>query len=440
LAGRFSKASFPALIQAVFFDRRTGILWLTSEDLDAALAFIQGNLVDAFFGAETTPSGPEEAQRVVDMVLAWDEGSFAFEARELGAVRDAGLGRALSTGQLVLNAVRAVYDSDALLELLGDPNRPLALSPDPLLRFQKLDLSASEGYILSRVDGTLSANEIAGLVPVPAEDVQRSLAGLLTAGVLVAGEPPPKRETAATRALRQTILDAYAGLARKDDWEVLGLARGAGAADVRAAYRAAVKRFHPDALSDAGLSDTREQAAAVFERVTRAFEALSKPHPAASAESHSAPGAEPRAPAEAAAESVEAANPADALRDAETHLAEGQPLQAITLLQRLVSSNDTALRQRAQLALARAYMMCADRTRQAEELLLGMTREEPHSPEAHFALGSFYKQRGLNARATAMFRKVLALRPGYAPALAELQTLAPAEQGSGLLSRLIKRG
>ena len=38
-------------------------------------------------------------------------------------------------------------------------DRILSLSTDPLLRFQAITLTPSDGYVLSRIDGTLSARE-----------------------------------------------------------------------------------------------------------------------------------------------------------------------------------------------------------------------------------------------------------------------------------------
>ena len=60
----------------------------------------------------------------------------------------------LSTGELILEAVRAVKDPDVVRYALGDIDRVLALSSDPLLRFQKLTLSPTDGFVLSRIDGT----------------------------------------------------------------------------------------------------------------------------------------------------------------------------------------------------------------------------------------------------------------------------------------------
>jgi hypothetical protein len=67
---------------------------------------------------------------------------------------------------------------------LGDMSRVLALSSDPLLRSQGMALTPTDGFVLSRVDGTLSAGQVVSLIPLPAEDTERSLFGLLCTGAV----------------------------------------------------------------------------------------------------------------------------------------------------------------------------------------------------------------------------------------------------------------
>jgi len=114
-------------------------------------------------------------------VFTWDEGTYAFEEEE---ETPGELTLKLSTADLILEAVRAITDPDVVVYLLGDRDGVLALSSDPLLRFQQLKLSPTDGFVLSRVDGTLSAREIEGMIPLPEKDVQKSLLGLLSTGIV----------------------------------------------------------------------------------------------------------------------------------------------------------------------------------------------------------------------------------------------------------------
>jgi tetratricopeptide (TPR) repeat protein len=145
------------------------------------------------------------ALRVREMlakVFTWDEGTYRFEEDEEEAPGELTL--RLSTGELILEAVRAIRDPDVVRYALGDIDRTLALSSDPLLRFQQLPLSPDDGFVLSRVDGTLSARETEKMIPLPADDVRRSLLALLSTGILEylppSGHPEANDEDAPRRA------------------------------------------------------------------------------------------------------------------------------------------------------------------------------------------------------------------------------------------------
>lgn len=91
--------------------------------------------------------------------------------------------------------------------------------------------------------------------------------------------PPPEARPASpdAQALRREILALHASLAERDHYGLLGLERGATLADVKRAYFAAAKRFHPDTLGALDLGDVRAQAQEAFGRIVAAYETLSDP-------------------------------------------------------------------------------------------------------------------------------------------------------------------
>jgi hypothetical protein len=277
-------------------------------------------------------------REILTKVFTWNEGSYEFDERPEGPI-DEELTLKLSTGELILEAVRAIQDPDVIRYALGDIGRPLALSNDPLLRFQKLTLSPSDGFVLSRVDGTTSAREIMQLIPLAPEETQKSLFGLLCTGIIEVKEdhkrkepspswtapgtipafvpPPPTREPEplpppaptppppaapqasappavppappppppapplridpAAEARRKEILDTHAGIKGKNHFEVLGIPRASSEAQVKEAYFRLAKRFHPDVHHDPSLGDLRDRLEAVFIRLGEAYEALRNP-------------------------------------------------------------------------------------------------------------------------------------------------------------------
>ena len=128
---------------------------------------------------------PLHVHEMLSRLFTWGEGTYEFveETDETGEE----LTLKLSTAELILEAVQAIQDPDVVRYLLGDLERVLALSNDPLLRFQKATLSPADGFVLSRVDGTTSAREILQMIPLPAEVVQKSLLALLSTGIIEHG-------------------------------------------------------------------------------------------------------------------------------------------------------------------------------------------------------------------------------------------------------------
>ena len=119
-------------------------------------------------------------------VLAWEEGEYGFEDDPNPGPPDPrfDLTQKPLMAEFILMSVRAIKDPDVVRYLLGDLDRPLALSSDPMRRFQKIVLSPADGYLLSRVDGLLSGREVLQVLPSPFEETSHSLLGLVSTGVL----------------------------------------------------------------------------------------------------------------------------------------------------------------------------------------------------------------------------------------------------------------
>ena len=128
-------------------------------------------------------------------VFTWSEGTYAFEELEPEAPLDGEATLKVSTGELILEAVRSIQDPDAIRRALGNLDRMLTPSTDAFFRFQRIALTPTDGYLLSRVDGTLSAREVLQLIPLPAEETERTLFGLLCVGLLEYLPAPPRGGT-----------------------------------------------------------------------------------------------------------------------------------------------------------------------------------------------------------------------------------------------------
>lgn len=428
-----------------------------------------------------------QVRGILQAVFSWGEGAYRFEEQPVQDTLDSEVTLKLPTGELILEAVRRVQDPDVVHYALGNVDRILGLSSDPLLRFQHITLSPTDGYILSRIDGTLSAREVIQMIPVPPEEVERSLFGLLSTGVVEFLPLPPKpapapvarrplpspavvelpvpaaprpdpapspEESAAQSVLdarRREILEAFEGLKPKTHFEVLDIPKASNEAQVKEAYFKLARKFHPDTHHDPSLVDLRDKIEAIFIRLGEAYEVLRDRNKRSSYESDLASrmprtssgfrsGAQPE-PVDPAAEGRQSE---ESIRRAEKYLVEERYWDAIQLLEPVIPTATGKWKLRARLALARAYLKNPHWLKRAEQQLQSIVREEGENAEAYFLLGMLYKQGGLRSRAVSMFRKALEAKPDHEQAAAELAGLAPEEapsppESGGLLKKFFGR-
>jgi tetratricopeptide (TPR) repeat protein len=438
----------------------------TDEDRELAAmlaeAFAEGQPALSLAAARQTLI---EALRAPDALGSFEEGGAESPDPPLG----------FGTEDLLREAAHAA--DPALLEgVLGSLDRPLETAGD-LRAIPQASLTPSEGFLLSRIDGAMSARAVLDLVPLAPEAARRSLFGLLLAGLARFGSgvlreggtrasvavaalsmTPPAGSPAALpnearermlRERRQSILATHARVVgQPNHFEVLGLAREVTEAEVKAAYFRLAKLFHPDTLGE--LQDLREEMEAIFSRLGTAFEVLGQPKSRANYESflpkpHSfpahtfqtLPGIDPpgaRRPPPSVPGAPLLKTPERSPEDiawmaeegqkrGEVLLGEGKFWEVIQELEPRVGALAGRARHRGRLVLAQAYLHNPKWLHRGEELLRAVVRDDPMNSEAYYLLGTIYKTGGLVNRAASMFRKVLEIRPGHKPAADELAAL-----------------
>jgi hypothetical protein len=425
------------------------------------------------------------------------ENSPAFEEIEIfpGEAAEEPASR-LSTGQVLLDAARRLEDPAVVREALGDLDWKLVPATDPRLSTRPVGLTPTDGFVLSRVDGTLSACELVGLIPLPPEETEKSLLGLLCTGAVAFAPdrpaarrapaapppvpsaaphaaappappaPPAEKEEAAPspspgpspEEVRRLILETHAVLAQRDHFELLGITAAADATELRAAYARLARILHPDACSDPALADVSDQREEVFLKVCEAYETLHdpakradyeadlrrrKPRPAAAPAGTPPPGTPSSASPPAAGSAPSEAALEEAIAAGEELIRSGEYWEAMQQVEPTLPQVEGALRIRARLVLARASMKYPDQLRRAESLLQEVLHEDPLRLEAYLLLGDIYRNSQLRARATAMYRRALDLQPQNRHALRELGRLeeagTPPPAGGSLLGFLKKR-
>jgi serine/threonine protein kinase len=201
-----------------------------------------------------------------------------------------------SVADTLMKEARRNTQIEPHLKALYRDDRRLRVVTSPMLSFQNVQLTPEEGFILSRIDGTLTPSDIFRLSHLSEEDTARTLLGLLRAGIVelesakaggkAAGmakpaEPThPKTQDQPTRDEtedkdRRDIERAFVELQKQNDWEALGLAPGADAKTIKKAYREKAFQYHPDRHRRIGDLVLEKKLAFIVTRLNEAFANLS---------------------------------------------------------------------------------------------------------------------------------------------------------------------
>ena len=428
------------------------------------------------------------AREILFDAIGQGGGSFAFEESGPEPLGPDDAASNLSTVELILEAARRVQDPAVMRRVLGNLDQVPAVAQDAFNRFRNIHLSPADGFLLSRIDGRAAARDLFKLIPLPAEDVERSLFGLLCTGVVEyraagaqasatasrpipraaaapAPAPPPpaashpfqpphptgasearraleaegarrEEEGKALEATRQLIEDAFDGLHHRDHFEFMGIPRDATDTQVKEAYFRLAKPFHPDTRLDPRLSDLKDKRDAVFIRLGQAYEVLrtrgSRGRYAASLGTPAASESVPSAGEPPVSEAAHAAWLAhESLLTAEEHHREGRYWDAIQLFESTIPRLEGGEKLHARVGLARALMKNPNWAKRAEESLHALLQEHPQSVEALLVLAELYRSTQMRSRALAMYRRALEIDRDNREALAAVRFLQSADPGSG---------
>jgi curved DNA-binding protein CbpA len=211
-----------------------------------------------------------------------------------------------------------------------------------------------------------------------------------------------------------------------DYYEILGVAKDAGLADVRRAYARIAKERHPDRFSD---PLEKERAQEFFKEATAAFNTLSNER---ERRDYDAELKKPRAttPEEQAAA---------ALAEAQEVLKRGDLGGALERLRRAVYLQPQELKYK--LALGRALTKHPQTAREGIQLLEEITRQDPRNFPAHFELAVAFQAQGLLLRARKEAEAAALIDPSSRELQSLLAALRPPPEGdrSGGLGGFLKR-
>jgi hypothetical protein len=202
----------------------------------------------------------------------------------------------LFTKKIILIAARAFGDTAAKKQTVGELNRTVWIASDLEHLLDDYNLTPTEGFLLSRLDGSISISDLFQVSALPTEQAIATLYSLLVSGVVEVGDPdssgrpeePPKpRALHAVDAVdessltdkqkqeRQTIIRLADEVTQVDHYRALSLRPGTPPDDVTKAWNKAQRRYDPSRSSEGHLRDLGAQMQAILGRAREAHVVLS---------------------------------------------------------------------------------------------------------------------------------------------------------------------
>lgn len=541
MQGDLSRETLADVIRTLYVDRRSGIVHLAQAKTSKRIYFRKGSMIFANSDVESDRLGEflirqgvidregfakttetmketghrfgrtvvelghctaeEMEQKVVEQIQAiiyslfdWDEGDYRFEQHENPVDEDIVLN--LSTADIILEGTRRLEDMDKVRRALGDSSSILEQNEDPLLLYQKMTtLSQSEYFILSRVDGTSSMDDIFAVSPLDEDETLRCIYGLVSAGVLVrkggartesastgVRPPPPKPEPPAPPppkpappkaqpaapppaavstkpppsappttaevpaelgpspeevAVREEITQKHASLNDSNLYDLLGITITANDDEIKKAYYAMAKKYHPDRHHSTHLRDVHGLLEELFSKITHAYQTLSS-----TAERHrydqtvkhgNSADAAATAGDGQSAQKAEHASEAAVKRQAEERYADGKhhfdEMHFFDAIQSLRDAVRLYPKKQYHKLLAQALMKNPLWAKEAEEHFRAALKMDQFDAECALGLGQIYEDKGMMTRAQKMYEQAAT----YDPENEEVQKkIGPKKEASSL--------
>ena len=208
--------------------------------------------------------------------LEWPDGAYRFE-EGLPQLEGEVTVRVPARSLVLAHAKRYPAALDALRVRIGPPDlRPVA-GATALAEAEQMD--ALGAYLVARSDGTAELSQIVAGSPADEEATLRAVYGFLMAGLLEPEDPETRRAREARGRedvlTREECMGRLSMASGQDSYGVLGIDRTARVKQVREAYYALARRYHPDRFRSGPLADLLPRFEDFFMSVTEAYNTLS---------------------------------------------------------------------------------------------------------------------------------------------------------------------
>jgi tetratricopeptide (TPR) repeat protein len=148
------------------------------------------------------------------------------------------------------------------------------------------DVTGQDAFVHSCIDGVLNVEDISDITVISEEETVASIERLIALGLVEwlsekASSAPPETEVSKDIALdedlQRRIHEIFHQSSKQNHYQVLGIETDARRSDIRNAYFAMSKTFHPDSYFGKELGQYKAMMEVIFRRATDAYDALGRP-------------------------------------------------------------------------------------------------------------------------------------------------------------------
>jgi curved DNA-binding protein CbpA len=400
----------------------------------------------------------EQVTDVVRVMLLWTSGEWIFDSR---ARLTAPTQVRIQVNQLLVDAARQM---DLRFASSRFPNPIEVISP-AINAPDNLNLSPTEGFVLSRVEGPIAIGELTLLSGIREPDAHRTIYGLVLSGMLNRELPPhafrtaelptttaksmkrpapgastpvqptPKAKPEPARDAQQEVKEFLDELANATNhYQVLNVPLSADASEIKRAYYSLARHFHPDRFHELAQTPIHMRLEAAFARITQAHEVLSNPELKSAYDMKIAvlqrvgnSGGNTHAsvkPPENRRNEQSGGEPQTAEKNFQEGVAalqSGQTNVALSCLSAAARMEPTKSAYRAYYGRALAANQQTQRLAEAE--LQAAVKLDPDNTSYRLTLAGLYRKLGFSRRAISELERILALDPRNAEARKMIQAL-----------------
>ncbi|TDI35006.1 MAG: hypothetical protein E2P02_28815 [Acidobacteria bacterium] len=343
------------------------------------------------------------------------------KVQEPAAVEDA---TAAAAANGTVEATSAVSDEapemdPERIKQLKDGSQVLQLSSTLSQDLQGVEITPEEGFLLSRIDGSVPPQDIIAVSPMAESDTERALLSLLDKNLIRLGaaaesparserktEPEPSKPSVDEAVIAE--LDRLLAFGRNRDFpSLLGLSVTAAESERKSSYLKLVGKYHPDRFpgADEMVRDKLSQLCAAASEAWKEFETA--PDVLDEASRASSPSNGHGDPAPIGSEVHARGLYGRALSSFDN----GKYWDAIQLVRKAIAGDEQVAEYHA--LHGRALLQNEKWYRQAADAFLKATELEPNNVTYIGTLAAVYQAEGMTMRADSLLERAQAIDPAY---------------------------